>query len=138
MNTAKYHQKRCSDVGVGGVLQQHSGGEWQPLSFFSKRLQPPATKYNTFGHELLTVHLSIRHFRHLLEGCPFCEDTDHKLLIYALQSKPDKHSPREIHQLDYISQFTSDLRHILGKENTAADALSRMDINTLETDNSRH
>ena len=111
-------------------MQQHRDGEWQPLSLFSKRLQPAKTKYSTFGHELLAVYLSIRH---LFGGRPLCVYIDHKPLICALQSKPDKHSPHEICHLDYISQFTSDLRHISGKDNTAADALSCMDVNTSET-----
>lgn len=34
---------------------------------------------------------------------------------------------REIRQLAYISEFTVDLRYIKGEENTAADALSRVE-----------
>ncbi len=50
--------------------------------------------------------------------------------MYALASRPDCHSPRQVRHLDYISQFTSDLRHVKG---TAADALSR--LSALHTDN---
>ena len=35
--------------------------------------------------------------------------------------------------MDYISQFTTDIRHISGKENTVADALSRYGVNTVRT-----
>ena len=122
----------ASDVGVGGVLQQCVGGVWQPLAFFSKRLQPAATRYSTFGRELLAVYLSIKHFRHLLEGRSFTVYTDHKPLTHALHAQPDRYSPREVRQLDFISQFTADLRHISGKKNAAADALSRAHINTLQ------
>lgn len=62
----------ASDVGVGGVLQQCVDGTWQPLSFFSKRLQPAETRYSTFGRELLALYLSIKYFRHMLEGRTFC------------------------------------------------------------------
>nr|VZI18531.1 unnamed protein product [Spirometra erinaceieuropaei] len=42
-----------------------------------------------------------------------------------MQSHSDKLSPRETRPLDYISQFTSDIRHIDGSRNEVADALSR-------------
>ena len=124
----------ASDFGVGGVVQQHVDNQWQPMAFFSKRFQPAETKYSTFSRELLAAYLGIKHFRHLLEGRHFTIYTDHKPLTYALNSKPDRHSPREIRQLDFVSQYTSDIRHISGKDNTAADALSRCHIGALHSD----
>ena len=70
----------ASDVGIGGVLQQYVNDDWQPVAFFSKRLQPAETRYSTFGRELLTIYLSVKHFRHMLEGRAFCVYTDHKPL----------------------------------------------------------
>ena len=122
----------ASDVAVGGVLQQHIGGEWQPIAFFSKRLQPAETRYSTFGRELLAVYLTIRHFRHVLEGRQFCVYTDHKPLTHSFHARPDRYSPREIRHLDYISQFTTDIRHISGTNNVVADTLSRMVVNNLQ------
>ena len=124
----------ASDVGVGGVVQQLVNDTWQPLAFFSKRLQPAETKYSTFGRELLAAYLSVKHFRHMLEGRNFTLFTDHKPLTYALKSKPDRHSPREIRHLDFVSQFTSDIRHVSGKDNIPADALSRIHIDSLSLD----
>ena len=116
----------ASDVAVGAVLQQKVDNHWQPLGFFSKRLQPAETRYSAFGRELLAVYLSIRHFRHHLEGRQFFVWTDHKPLTYALHKSITRHSPREIRHLDFISQFTTDIRHVRGTENTVADALSRI------------
>ena len=116
----------ASDVAVGAVLQQRINNVWQPLGFFSKRLQPAETRYSTFGRELLAVYLSIRHFRHNLEARQFFVLTDHKPLTYALHKSIDRHSPREIRHLDFISQFTTELRHVSGNENPVADALSRI------------
>jgi cleavage and polyadenylation specificity factor subunit 1 len=36
-------------------------------------------------------------------------------------------SPRQFNHLDYIAQFTSDVRHISGQDNVVADALSRVE-----------
>ena len=76
--------------------------------------------------ELLAIYLTTKHFRHILEGRPFFVLTDHKPLVYSLSSSPNRHSPRQIRHLDFISQFTADIRHIQGCANRAADALSRV------------
>ena len=121
----------ASDVAVGGVLQKKINNTWQPISFFSNKLQPAEMKYSTFSRELLAIYLAIRHSRHLLEGHEFYVLTDHKPLTHALSSSPTRYSPRETRHPDYISLFTSDILHIQGKDNPVVDALSRMDINTL-------
>jgi hypothetical protein len=53
--------------------------------------------------------------------------TDHKPLTYAFSQRRDKCSPRQFNHLDFISQFTTDIRHISGQENVVADALSRVE-----------
>ena len=63
--------------------------------------------------------------------------TDHKPLTYAFKSKPDRYSPREIRHIDYISQFSTDIRHIKGSENKVADALSRYNVNMLSHFNNK-
>lgn len=124
----------ASNDAVGGVVQQLKGDAWQPIGFFSHKLQPAETRYSTFGRELLAIFLTIKHFRYMLDGRPFCVFTDHKPLIYAFRAKPDRYNQREIRQLDYIAQFTTDLRHVKGHDNAVADALSRPEVNALHTD----
>ena len=72
----KPHAPTCimadaSDHAVGAVLQQKIGDGWQPIAYFSKKLRPAETKYSTFDRELLAVYLSIKHFRHFVEGREF-------------------------------------------------------------------
>ena len=123
----------ASDIAVGAVLQQHINGTWRPISFFSRKMTPAETRYSTFDRELLAVYLSIKHFRHFLEGRPFHILTDHKPLTFALHTKSDRYSPRQARHLDYISQFTSNIRHVHGTDNVVADALSRIETNALLT-----
>lgn len=117
----------ASDKSVGAVLHQLIGKDFQPLGFFSKRLETAQTKYSTYDRELLGIFLGIKHFRHMLEGRCFIVYTDHKPLIYAFNQKMDKASPRQIRQLDFISQFSTDIRHISGAKNDVADLLSRIE-----------
>ena len=56
--------------------------------------------------------------------------TDHRSFEFALCSKPDKYSICETRLLDFVSRFTSDIRDISGEQNVAADALSRLPINS--------
>jgi cleavage and polyadenylation specificity factor subunit 1 len=56
--------------------------------------------------------------------------TEHKPITYAFQQKRDKCSPRQFNHLGYISQFTTDIRHISGQDNVVADALSRVESAT--------
>ena len=118
-------QVDASDTGVGAVLQQHVDGAWVPLAFFSRTLRPPETRYSTFGRELLAVYLAVKHFRHSLEGRSFTIFTDHKALVSAIGSGSSSYSPREVRHLDFICQLTTDIRHVPGKDNVVADALSR-------------
>ena len=121
----------ASGIAIGAVLQQQIDGHWHPISYFSKKLSPPETRYSAFDRELLAIYRSIRHFRHMVEGREFSAFTDHKPLTRALSSQGTQHSPRQVRQLDFISQFTSDIRHVKGANNPVADALSRIEVNAL-------
>jgi cleavage and polyadenylation specificity factor subunit 1 len=115
----------ASNTTVGGVLQQLHNDDWRPLAFFSKKLQPRERKYSTFGRELLAAFLSVKHFRYYITGLDFTIFTDHKPLVGAIHKRQERDIPRESRQLSFISQFTTDLRHVAGESNQVADALSR-------------
>uniref|UniRef100_A0A1X7TIX9 Integrase catalytic domain-containing protein n=1 Tax=Amphimedon queenslandica TaxID=400682 RepID=A0A1X7TIX9_AMPQE len=121
----------ASDVAVGAALQQYINGQWQPISYFSQKLSPAERKYSTFDRELLAIYQAIKYFRHFIEGRTFYVLTDHKPLTFSFHTKSDRYSPRQIRHLDYISQFTTDIRHINGQCNPVADALSRVELNNL-------
>lgn len=116
----------ASESHVGAVLQQRGRRQaWQPLGFFSKKLEPAQVKYSAFDRELFAVFAGIRHFRHQLEGRKFAVWTDHKPLVYALHRVSEPWTARQQRQLAYIAEYTSQLVHVPGKENVVADALSR-------------
>ncbi|GFW53838.1 retrovirus-related Pol polyprotein from transposon opus [Trichonephila clavipes] len=117
----------ASDFAVGAVLQQLENESWKPIAFYSKKLNETQTRYSTYDRELLGIYLSVKHFKHLLEGNDFVIYTDHKPLTFAFKQKNEKASPRQQRQLQYISEFSCKIQHVLGKDNVVADALSRID-----------
>ena len=122
----------ASDVAVGGVLQQYLNGMWQPLSFFSTKLNPAETRYSAFDRELLAVYATIKHFRHNLEGRHFFVNTDHKPLTFVMSSVTERASLRQTRHLAFIAEFTTDIRYVKGETNFVADALSRPSVSAID------
>ncbi|GFV84462.1 transposon Tf2-9 polyprotein [Trichonephila clavipes] len=116
----------ASDYAIGGALHQVVDSELQPLAFFSRKLTSSEKSYSAYDRELLAIYSAIRHFQYMLEARDFTVFIDHKPLTYAFRQKSDKCSPRQIRQLDFISQFTTNIVHIPGSVNIAADVLSRV------------
>lgn len=121
----------ASDTAIGAVLQQLKNKAWEPLAFFSRKLSAAQQKYSPYDRELLAIYESIKYFRHMLEARHFTIYTDHKPLCFAFHERKSNCSPRQFRHLDFISQFTTDIRHISGKNNVVADTLSR--VNELST-----
>ncbi|GFV27830.1 retrovirus-related Pol polyprotein from transposon opus [Trichonephila clavipes] len=104
---------------------------WEPVAFLSVKLSKSQQKWSTYDRELLAIYISVKRFRHMLEGRDFIIYTDQKPLMYAFMQNPDKCSPRQWRHLDFISQFSTDVRHINGTHNAVADALSRIEVNQI-------
>ena len=117
----------ASDTAIGATLQQKVHDRKQPLAFFSRKLSDTERKYATYDRELLAIFAAIKHFYHQLEGRIFAIETDHRPLQFAFTSANEKASPRVKRQLNFISEFTTDIRYIKGKSNIPADVLSRIE-----------
>ena len=129
-----------SDFAIGAVLEQEYGDRWCPLAFYSERFKPskielqrPLTLQDSdrsaTERELLAAFRSVKHFRHILEGRRFTLFTDHKPLVDMMQKPTECWSLMQSRHLAAISEFTMDIQHIKGKNNSVADALSRIDLN---------
>ena len=55
---------------VGTALQQRPSpaAPWEPLGFFSRKLDPAQTRYSAVDRERFACVSGIRHFRFMLEG----------------------------------------------------------------------
>jgi hypothetical protein len=63
----------------------------------------------------------------MVEARHFIIFTDHKPLTYAFLHDHDRFSPRQFNHLDYIAQFSTDIRYIFGPANIVALTLSWVD-----------
>ncbi|GFT68530.1 transposon Ty3-G Gag-Pol polyprotein [Nephila pilipes] len=116
---------------VSSVLQQFENDGWKPIVFYSKKLNDTQRRDSTYDKELLRIYLSVKHFKHLLEGNDFTIYTDYKPLTFAFrQKKKTKKIPLE---LQYISKFSTNIQHI--QDNVVVDALSRIEsVSTIDYD----
>ena len=115
----------ASQYAVGGVLEQWGPRGWEPLSFYSSKLNDSQQLWPPYDRELLGAFKSVRHFRSMIEGRPFTLFTDHLSLVPSVAKKTDPQTSRQAYQLSAVSEFTTDFRYIQGKANVVADSLSR-------------
>jgi hypothetical protein len=90
----------------------------------TKSLSPAQHKYSAYNRELVATYTAVKRFSHAVKGRDFIIFTDHKAFTYAFNQNPDKCSPRQFRYLNYIGQFTIDIRYIKGIDNNVADTLS--------------
>lgn len=99
----------ASDIAIGAMVEQYHRYTLQSLTFFSKKLCGAQKWYCTYNRDLLAIYEAIKHFRHLLKGQIFKIFSDHKSLNYVFKQNSDKFPPRRTRQLDFISQFPTDI-----------------------------
>jgi hypothetical protein len=56
---------------MDAVLRQRVKNAWQPLAFFSKKLNPAQQKYSAYDRKLLAIYEAVKHFHHILEAHHF-------------------------------------------------------------------
>jgi hypothetical protein len=113
---------------VGACPRQRLPGRkvWQPLGFFSTKLEATQQKYSAFDRELFACYAGIRHFKYMLDGRRFSIFTLHKPLTYALSRVSEPWTARQSRQLSYMAEYTSDILHIAMTANVVVDTLSRL------------
>ena len=97
----------ASNTCIGAVLQQKSGTNWEPLGFYSCKLDETQQKYSTFDRELLGVYLAVKHFQRLVEGRQFTIFTDHRPLTYAFSKKPSSNDAVSVKTLSVALHISS-------------------------------
>jgi hypothetical protein len=112
---------------VGGtLLQANSEGLFVPCAFFSKKLLPAEANYEIYDKEMLAIIRCLEEWDAELRGVKEFEVlSDHKNLEYFMTVR--KLSERQVRWSLILSKYNFKIRHIDGKDNVLADALSRRD-----------
>jgi cleavage and polyadenylation specificity factor subunit 1 len=116
----------ASASAMGAVVQRRVGGSRRPLAF-SKRLSPAQQGSSAYDGGLLAVCEAVKHSRHMLEARHFIVFADHRPITCVFQRRRDGCSPRQFSHLDFISQFTTDIKHISERDCVVAGALSHVE-----------
>lgn len=109
----------ASGKGIGAILMQ----EGRPIAFLSQALKGKALDLSTYEKELLALVLSVKKWRPYLLGQRFTVRTDQKSLKYLLEQRNGTPTPQR--WLSRLLGYDFRVEYRKGKENTAADALSR-------------
>ena len=118
----------ASGYAIGGVLSQltsDDSGRWHPVAFFSRKMIPAETRYETHDGELLAIVEAFKTWRHYLEGSrhEVLMLTDHNNLRRFMDTK--SLSSRQVRWAQELSRYHFRIDYRQGKANGAADALSR-------------
>ena len=115
----------ASGTGFGAVLHQSQG----PIAFFSRTVAPQHRKLAAYERELIGLVQAVRHWRPYLWTREFTIRTDHCSLKYLLDQRLST-----IPQHTWVSKlfgYVFKVEYRPGKQNRAADALSRRDEDSM-------
>src|SRR6267378_4462492 len=116
----------ASGFAVGAVLLQRGKDNKQhPIGYYSATLIEAERNYDIYDLELLAIVKALRNWRPFLASSPhiITVHTDHANLQYWRQ--PHKISRCIAREVAELAEYNVVLRHIPGKANGRADALSR-------------
>ena len=105
---------------------------YAPVAFGSKVFSPEQLKMSIYSKEILAIYMAFLEFAHILweTSEPTIVLTDNKSVTRFFQTKA---IPSSLwNACDYVLQFNFKIAHIAGSVNTAADFLSRLELNVTE------
>jgi len=124
----------ASNVGISAILSQGPVGSDKPIAFASRTLSNTERRYSTIEKELLAIVFGTKYFRPYLYGQKFAIYTDHRPLIWLDGLKEP--NAKLMRWKIKLQEFDYKIIHKKGKANTNADALSRIELNTLDNETS--
>ena len=105
---------------------------YAPIAFGSKTFNPTQLKMSFYAKEFLAIYFAFSEFGHLMWGSvfPVLVFTDNRSITRFFQTKIIP--PPLWNACDYVIQYNFVIAHVAGAMNTAADFLSRAEVNPTE------
>lgn len=119
-------QVDASNVGIGAVLTQDTGGGQQPIAYFSQKLNRQQSNWNTTEKECFAVVSAIRKWEHYIRGRDFVVRTDHHALCWL--NRRYNSNPKLNRWRMALQDYTFVIEHVKGNANCVADCLSRFPV----------
>ena len=119
-------QVNASDIGIGAVLlQEGDQGIDHLVCYFSHKFNKHQINYSTTEKETLALLLALQHFDVYLGTtvAPVEIFTDHNPLVFIEKMK--NKNQRLLRWSLAFQEYNLRIRHIKGRDNIMADALSR-------------
>jgi len=114
----------ASDFAVGAVLEQDQAGVRRVIAYESKKFSSAERNKTAYEKEMLAVLFALRTWRHHLLGPRrFLLLCDNSAVTFLLRQP--QLSPQQARWQQTLSEYNYEIRHVPGRENVAADALSR-------------
>lgn len=122
----------ASNVSIAGILSQGPVGSDKPVAYISRTLNDSEKNYSTIEKELLAIVWATTKLRPYLYGRKFKIFSDHLPLKWLMSLKEP--NSRLVRWRLKLEEFDYEIEYKKGKHNTNADALSRIEIHTKETE----
>ena len=125
--TKEFHvHTDASDYQLGGVISQ----DGKPLAFYTRKLNSAQARYTTGEQELLGIVEMLKASKNILYRQRIVIYTDHFNLLYKKLA-----TGRLVRWRMLLEEFGPEVRHIKGEKNVVADALSRLDMEEVPSEN---
>lgn len=121
----------ASNFAIGAILSQTYGHSDLPVAYASRTLNETETHLSTIEKELLAIVWATKYFRPYLYGRKFKIYSDHRPLQWLFSLKEP--NSKLLRWRLKLEEFDYEIIYKKGKQNTNADALSRIDLNANET-----
>ena len=115
----------ASTKGLGGLLEQRHQGEWCPVAYGSRSLNPSEKNYAPIELETLAVVFACKHFHEYVYGRQFIVQSDHQPLKSIFAKSLVKSPPRLQRFLLTLQRYDFKVDYIRGVQNVVCDTFSR-------------
>lgn len=119
----------ASNYAIGAVLSQGEIGKDKPIHFASRTLNKSEENFSATEKEMLAIYWALKVFRNYIYGQKFIVITDHQPITFSLSAKNINAKLKR--WKSFLEEHDYEIIYKPGRTNVVADALSRIQVNSL-------